>query len=86
MNKELISKYGGQIYYLMLLVSIGVAILFTYMTFIFRELVGGTKYVAWTYLIASPILFSMILVLALVFVGKNQTVKELAEFIGGLYN
>jgi|TARA_Y100000034_G_C6854271_1_gene387946 lysylphosphatidylglycerol synthetase-like protein (DUF2156 family) len=80
---EIVTKYKTQIYYALIVISLTVLAAFSYMTYVFWQTVQGTQYIAWTYLIASPTLFAIILFLALLFVGKEQTTKEITSFVSG---
>ena len=79
-------KVKDQLYIALISFTLFVAVAFTYMTYIFWSNVQETKYEIWTYLIASPILFSIILFFALIFIGKKQVIQELSEFLTGSRN
>ncbi len=79
--KETVLKNSKVIYLIVLMAGVSVLSIFSYMTYIFYQSVQGTAYVSWTYLIASPTLFALILILTLLFVGEKQTADEIAEFL-----
>ncbi len=81
--KESILKNSKVVYSLVLMSGASILSLFTYMSYVFYQAVQGTGYVAWTYLIASPTIFALILILTLLFVGEKQTADEIADFLGG---
>ena len=79
--KETVLKNTKVVYLIVMLLGVSVLSLFTYMTYLFYNAVQGTAYVAWTYLIASPTIFALILILTLLFVGEKQTAGEIADFL-----
>ncbi len=79
--KETVLKNTKIVYLIVMLLGVSVLSIFTYMTYLFYNAVQGTAYVSWTYLIASPTLFALILILTLLFVGEEQTANEIAEFL-----
>jgi hypothetical protein len=80
---EKIMKNSNKIYIILLFIGISVLAAFSYITYIFYQLVQGTSLIGWTYLVASPTLFAILLILMLLFVGKEQASKEVADFLGG---
>jgi len=83
MRKETFESYKNQFYFALLAFTSFVAISFSYMTSIFWTTVEGTKYSLLTYLIAAPVLFSVLILFAVIFVGKEQILQELSEFLTG---
>ena len=80
---EKIMKNSNTIYTLLLFIGVSVLASFSYITYIFYQMVQGTKLIGWLYLVASPNLFAILLILILLFVGKEQASKEVADFLGG---
>jgi hypothetical protein len=80
---EKIMKNSNTIYTLLLFIGVSVLASFSYITYIFYQMVQGTKLIGWIYLVASPNLFAILLILILLFVGKEQASKEVADFLGG---
>ena len=56
------------------------------MTIIFHNFSEGTTYELLTFLIAAPVLLSIILFMAIFVFGKEQVIKELEEFFTGSKN
>ncbi len=79
--KETVLKNSKAVYSIVMLTGISVLSVFTYMAYVFYQTVQGTGYVIWTYLIASPTIFALILILTLLFVGEKQTADEIADFL-----
>ncbi len=86
MRNDTFEKIKNQLYFALIAFTAFIAISFSYMTSIFWTTVKGTGYAIWTYLIAAPILFSVILLFAIIFIGKEQILKELSEFLTGSRN
>ena len=86
MRKETFENFKNQFYFVLLAFTAFVAIAFSYMTSIFWTTVQGTKYAILTYLIVSPVLFSVLILFAIFFVGKEQILQELSEFLTGSRN
>ena len=86
MEKETFENYKNKIYLALISFTLFIAIAFSYMTSIFWSTVQGTNYAFLTYLIAAPVLFSVILLGAVLFIGKKQVTQELAEFLTGSRN
>ena len=86
MKKETFENYKNKIYLALISFTLFIAIAFSYMTSIFWSTVQGTNYAFLTYLIAAPILFSVILLGAVLFIGKEQITQELSEFLTGSRN
>jgi len=80
--KETVLKNSKVVYSIVIMLGISILSLFTYMSYVFYQAVQGTGYVFWTYLIASPTIFALILILTLLFVGEKQTTSEIADFLG----
>ena len=80
---EKIMENSNTIYTLLLFIGVSVLASFSYITYIFYQMVQGTKLIGWIYLVASPNLFAILLILILLFVGKEQASKEVADFLGG---
>tara|TARA_B100000902_G_C26946762_1_gene733786 strand:+ start:127 stop:291 length:165 start_codon:yes stop_codon:yes gene_type:complete len=53
---------------------------------IFHNFSEGTNYELITFLIAAPVLLSIILFMAIFVFGKEQVIKELEEFFTGSKN
>ena len=79
---EKIMKNSNTIYSVLMIIGVSIFGLFSYLTYIFYQMVQGTSLIFWTYLVASPTLFSLLLIL-LLFIGKEQASKEVADFLGG---
>ena len=79
-------KVKDQLYIALIAFTLFIAIAFSYMTSIFWTTVQGTNYAFLTYLVAAPVLFSVILLAAVLFIGKNQILQELSEFLTGSRN
>ena len=79
--KEAVLKNTKIVYLIIMLLGVSVLSAFSYMTYIFYQSVQGTAYLSWTYLVASPTLFALILILTLLFVGEEQTANEIADFL-----
>ena len=86
MKKETFEKIKNQLYFALIAFTAFIAISFSYMTSVFWTTVKGTGYAIWTYLIAAPVLFSAILLFAIIFIGKEQILNELSEFLTGSRN
>ena len=86
MRKETFENYKNKIYLSLVSFTVFIAIAFSYMTSIFWTTVQGTNYALLTYLVAAPVLFSVILLAAVLFIGKNQILQELSEFLTGSRN
>ncbi len=86
MKKETFEKIKNQLYFALITFTAFIAISFAYMTSVFWTTVKGTGYAIWTYLIAAPVLFSAILLFAIIFIGKEQILNELSEFLTGSRN
>ena len=86
MRKEIFENYKNKIYLALVSFTLFIAIAFSYMTSIFWSTVQGTNYAYLTYLIAAPVLFSVILLAAVLFIGKNQILQEISEFLTGSRN
>ena len=80
---EKIMKNSNTVYMTLLLMGVSVLGIFSYATYIFYQIVQGTTLIGWTYLVAAPNLFAILLILMLLFVGKEQASKEVADFLGG---
>ena len=63
-----------------------ILILFSYMTRVFHNVSKGTSYELLTFLIAAPVLLSIILFMAIFIVGREQVIKELEEVLTGSKN
>jgi|ETNmetMinimDraft_4_1059912.scaffolds.fasta_scaffold11486_5 membrane-bound acyltransferase YfiQ involved in biofilm formation len=86
MRKEIFENYKNKIYLALVSFTLFIAVAFSYMTSIFWSTVQGTNYAYLTYLIAAPVLFSVILLAAVLFIGKNQILQEISEFLTGSRN
>ncbi|GEM_PF-2465177 len=86
MRKDAFEKIKDQLYFALIAFTAFIAVSFSYMTSIFWTTVKGTGYAIWTYLIAAPVLFSVILLFAIIFIGKEQITQELGEFLTGSRN
>ena len=86
MKRETFENYKNKIYLALVSFTLFIAVTFSYMTSIFWSIVQGTNYAFLTYLIAAPVLFSVILLGAVLFIGKKQVTQELAEFLTGSRN
>ncbi len=86
MRKETFENYKNRIYLALISFTLFIAVAFSYMTSIFWSTVQGTNYAFLTYLIAAPVLFSVILLAAVLFIGKNQILQEISEFLTGSRN
>jgi len=86
MRKETFENYKNRIYLALISFTLFIAVAFSYMTSIFWSTVQGTNYAFLTYLIAAPVLFSVILLGAVLFIGKNQILQEISEFLTGSRN
>ncbi len=80
---EQIMKNSDKVYSTLMIIGVSILALFSYLTYIFYQMVQGTGLIVWTYLVASPTLFALLLILLLLFIGKEQTSKEVADFLGG---
>jgi len=80
---EKIMKNSNSVYSILIISGVSIFGLFSYLTYIFYQMVQGTSLIFWTYLVASPTLFSLLLILLLLFIGKEQASKEVADFLGG---
>jgi hypothetical protein len=80
---EKIMKNSNTVYMMLLLIGISVLGIFSYVTYIFYQIVQGTTLIGWIYLVAAPNLFAILLILMLLFVGKEQASKEVADFLSG---
>tara|TARA_B100000953_G_scaffold286995_1_gene268903 strand:+ start:581 stop:841 length:261 start_codon:yes stop_codon:yes gene_type:complete len=86
MKRETFENYKNKIYLALVSFTLFIAVAFSYMTSIFWSTVQGTNYAFLTYLIAAPVLFSVILLGAVLFIGKEQITQELSEFLTGSRN
>ena len=86
MRKETFENYKNRIYLALISFTLFIAVAFSYMTSIFWSTVQGTNYAFLTYLIAAPVLFLVILLGAVLFIGKNQILQEISEFLTGSRN
>ena len=80
---EQIMKNSDKVYSALMILGVSILALFSYLTYIFYQMVQGTSLIGWTYLVASPTLFSLLLILLLLFIGEEQASKEVADFLGG---
>ena len=80
---EEIMKNSDRVYSTLMILGVSVLALFSYLTYIFYQMVQGTDLIGWTYIVASPTLFSLLLILLLLFIGEEQASKEVADFLGG---
>ena len=86
MRKEVFLKNKNKFYNILILSNFSILILFSYMTMIFHNFSEGTTYELLTFLIAAPVLLSIILFMAIFVFGKEQVIKELEEFFTGSKN
>lgn len=86
MRKETFENYKNKIYLVLISFTLFIAIAFSYMTSIFWSIVQGTNYAFLTYLIAAPVLLSVILLSVVLFIGKNQILQEISGFLTGSRN
>ena len=86
MRKDTFERIKNQLYFALIAFTAFIAISFSYMTSVFWTSVKGTGYAIWTYLIAAPVLFSVILLFALIFLGKEQIINEMSDFLTGSRN
>jgi asparagine N-glycosylation enzyme membrane subunit Stt3 len=56
------------------------------MTSVFHNVSKGTSYELLTFLIAAPVLLSIILFIAIFVFGREQVIKELEELLTGSKN
>jgi len=86
MRKEVFLENKNKFYNILILSNFTILILFSYMTTIFHNFSEGTNYELLTFLIAAPVLLSIILFIAIFVFGKEHVIKELEEFFTGSKN
>jgi len=86
MRKEVFQKNKNKFYNILILSNFAILILFSYMTSVFHNVSKGTSYELLTFLIASPVLLSIILFIAIFVFGREQVIKELEELLTGSKN
>ena len=86
MRKEVFQKNKNKFYTILMLSNFIILILFSYMTRVFHNVSKGTSYELLTFLIAAPVLLSIILFIAIFVFGREQVIKELEELLTGSKN
>ena len=86
MRKEVFQKNKNKFYNILILSNFAILILFSYMTSVLHNVSKGTSYELLTFLIAAPVLLSIILFIAIFVFGKEQVIKELEELLTGSKN
>ncbi|MEK9635344.1 MAG: hypothetical protein VW079_01590 [Candidatus Woesearchaeota archaeon] len=83
MRKEIFLKNKNNFFNMLILFNSFILVLFSYMTYIFHNSTKNTSYELLTFLIASPVLLSFILFIAIFVFGKKQVISELEELLTG---